>query len=256
MKKDAKYTQILKSTNYNQFKFISGNRQLRTLNLSKLRESMKEKQLIVPICVNEKFEIIDGQHRFTICKELKLPVYYYIQDGYNLEDVERANRANSNWDINDFLASFIEKGNETYITISDLTCLFNVMPSDIIRFLAKIKHKSALSVTEQFKNGTIEITEMEKTKAYDFFECLEVFKSFNHYNKPKFISSYLELYCHPKYNHSIMETKFDKYSKSLVHCVTKDEYLEVLTNKIYSMGKADIKNNIYYDKTRNIFYQV
>ena len=63
------YGVIYATTDYDKFKFLEGNRKLRLNNLEKMRESMIEEQLVIPICVNENFEIIDGQHRYTICKE-------------------------------------------------------------------------------------------------------------------------------------------------------------------------------------------
>ena len=82
------YTSVMKTTNYDMFKFMEGNRQTNSSNLNQIIESMKEKQLIIPITVNEKFEIIDGQHRFKACKYLGLPVYFIIEKGVLYFDVK------------------------------------------------------------------------------------------------------------------------------------------------------------------------
>lgn len=50
---------IFKTKDYDMFKWVKGNRKPNKKNYSKLVKSMKEEQLIIPICVNEKFEIID-----------------------------------------------------------------------------------------------------------------------------------------------------------------------------------------------------
>lgn len=52
-------TMIYKTFNYDMFKYIGGNRLINKLNYKKLSESMKEKQLVIPILVNDKMEIID-----------------------------------------------------------------------------------------------------------------------------------------------------------------------------------------------------
>ena len=85
------YTNVMKSSNYDMFKTMEGNREINSTNLNQIILSMKEKQLVIPIIVNEKFEIIDGQHRFSACKYLNLPVYFLISNGYDIEDVIRAN---------------------------------------------------------------------------------------------------------------------------------------------------------------------
>ena len=45
---------------------------------------MKKKYLVSPILVNEKMEVIDGQHRLQAQKELNLPTYYIKNKGYDL----------------------------------------------------------------------------------------------------------------------------------------------------------------------------
>jgi ParB-like chromosome segregation protein Spo0J len=37
-----------------------------------LKESIKEKGLFFPIIINQKGEILDGHHRYRVCKELGL----------------------------------------------------------------------------------------------------------------------------------------------------------------------------------------
>ena len=96
-------TEIRKTNNYEMFKNMIGNRKVKDKNYRKLLRSMSEKQLIIPILVNEKLEIIDGQHRFNACKTLSLPVYYYMIAGYEIDDVKRANLVSCNWNLEDYL---------------------------------------------------------------------------------------------------------------------------------------------------------
>lgn len=248
------YGVIYTTTDYDKFKFLDGNRKLRLNNLEKMRESMIEEQLVIPICINENFEIIDGQHRYTICKELNKPVYYYIQEGYGLDQVERANRSNTNWQLNDFLQSFALKGNTSYKMIGEIIDTYNVLASDIVKVIAKTTNQTSLQVTQDFKEEKISIDEDLYERLILFFEALTLFEDFSLYNKTKFITSFLDLYSYPKYNHKIMETKYAKLSNQLKHCTTKDEYLDILCNKIYS-GKRVAKENIYYNKDRKEFYQ-
>lgn len=250
----TEYGVIYTTTDYDKFKFLEGNRKLRQNNLEKMRESMIEEQLVIPICVNENFEIIDGQHRYTICKELGKPLYYYVQKGYGLDQVERANRSNTNWQLNDFLQSFALKGNNNYTMINDIVDTYNVLASDVVKVIAKYTGKTGLQVTKDFKEEKLVISEGMHDNLLQFFEALTLFEDFPLYNKTKFISSFLDLYYYPKYNHAIMEAKYSKLSNQLKHCTTKDDYLDILCNKIYS-GKRVSKENIYYNKDRQEFYQ-
>lgn len=69
------------------FKPIEGNRNKNIIHLSRLKKSISENYLFTVIIVNEKYEIIDGQHRFECVKELKLPLHYIVCKGYGLNEV-------------------------------------------------------------------------------------------------------------------------------------------------------------------------
>ena len=67
---DATEVRIIYETrDYKAFSFITGNRNINKSHLEKLRKSMMEMLIPIPIVVNEKLQIIDGQHRYMICKE-------------------------------------------------------------------------------------------------------------------------------------------------------------------------------------------
>ncbi len=100
---------------YGLFKSVDGNRNINYLHKNRLKKSMQEKQLINPIIVNEKHEIIDGQHRFSVCQELGLPIHYLIIPGYGLEDVHRMNQNSKNWNQEDFLAGYCDMGLKDYL---------------------------------------------------------------------------------------------------------------------------------------------
>ena len=83
---DIPVREIYKSCDYDKFKFLDYNRAV--INARKLEKSIKEIDITdcCPIVVTKDFYIIDGQHRFSICKKLGRPIYYVIFSG----DAERA----------------------------------------------------------------------------------------------------------------------------------------------------------------------
>mgnify|MGYP003676458481 CR=1 FL=1 len=71
----------LKSTkSYSIFNSIIGNRNLDSKNLKRIKESINEIGLQMPILVNQNKSIIDGQHRLQAAKELEIPITYTIAD--------------------------------------------------------------------------------------------------------------------------------------------------------------------------------
>lgn len=108
-------SQVYETTDYAQFKFLDGNRVTKKANLKRLENSIKEEYLMSPILVNEKMEIIDGQHRFKIANKLSIPIRYIKAPGYGLKQVQRLNTNMSNWKQTDYLHAYCELGYPEYI---------------------------------------------------------------------------------------------------------------------------------------------
>ena len=80
---------IVKTTDYSIFKKINGNRGISHSHVTKLTAAIARRNLLqlFPIIVNEKMEIVDGQHRLWAAKRLKLPIYYEKMKEAGLEEI-------------------------------------------------------------------------------------------------------------------------------------------------------------------------
>ena len=56
--------QVRTTTDYTRFKTLVGNRKPNDLHVKRLSNSFQKRYLFSPILINEKWQIIDGQHRF------------------------------------------------------------------------------------------------------------------------------------------------------------------------------------------------
>lgn len=108
--------QIYETTNLNQFKFLKGNR---TVNVSqKLRNSIQDKGIVTPIKVNKKMEVVDGQHRLTVAKELNLPIKYMFDNSdINVAELNSTSRA---WNLSDFIQQYATLGYKEFKQVVDL----------------------------------------------------------------------------------------------------------------------------------------
>jgi hypothetical protein len=73
---------IQQTRDYSLFTLLHGNRKLQKNHVNKITMSIDQKNLmdVSPIVVNEKYEIIDGQHRFMACHNLGIPVTYIMKE--------------------------------------------------------------------------------------------------------------------------------------------------------------------------------
>ena len=76
---------VYETFDYGRFRILLGNRNIPSIE--KISKSIDDVGcLVIPIIVNEKYEIIDGQTRYTAWKERNLPIYYIVREGYGMHE--------------------------------------------------------------------------------------------------------------------------------------------------------------------------
>ena len=75
---DKKEFRVGVTKDYDMFEFLDTNRQPNTRIINKLEKSIKEHGVQIPIIVNDKKQIVDGQHRFWALRKLGYQVPYII----------------------------------------------------------------------------------------------------------------------------------------------------------------------------------
>ena len=106
-----KAPKINSSTDYGSFKKIASNRSIVASHLKNLVADIKERNLLhlFPIIVNSKMEIVEGQHRHLAAKELKVPLYYIIDDVVKKSDIAAINANRKSWSGKDYIHHYAEE---------------------------------------------------------------------------------------------------------------------------------------------------
>lgn len=106
---------------YDGFKKLLGNRDVTEERVSAIIKSVeKVGQMLSPILINEKNEVIDGQGRLMAFERLNLPIYYHIQKNAGIDECIAMNIKMKNWKTEDFVKSFAVRGFKDYQTLVDL----------------------------------------------------------------------------------------------------------------------------------------
>lgn len=106
------------TANYDLFNFLDINRNIDRGLVKRLKKSIEENGYLPSkgIMVDKNFNILDGQHRFTACKELGIPIFFEIYEGdKNVRDIILA--CNSNqliWRLETYIVSNAKEGIECY----------------------------------------------------------------------------------------------------------------------------------------------
>ena len=103
--------EIRTTRSYSIFNKVIGNRDLDSKNLQRIKESIKDIGLQMPILVNKNISIIDGQHRLQAAKELNIPIAYIISQDTSEENIDQL-QISKKWTALDFCNKNALKGNK------------------------------------------------------------------------------------------------------------------------------------------------
>lgn len=110
---------VCKTTTYEEFGYITGNREIDEPNVKSLTHQIAQSGQLQPIVVNEKNQIVDGQHRLEVCKRLSIPVSYIVQPGATIADVISANVVGKKWSVVDYVKRYASDNNDNYLKLLD-----------------------------------------------------------------------------------------------------------------------------------------
>jgi len=194
-----KHSEIYMTTDYSMFSSMKHNRNVSEAHIHRLMKNMSEKQYPVPIVVNEKNEIADGQHRFEAIKRLSLPIYYMVIPGLTIEDVKALNKLNETWNEIDYAESNASQGNPNYKRYLLLRKEFGF--GHVIALVLLADHTTNQKfLSELFYDGAMEIKDFElaRTNAKMLRACRE---NYDGWKTRAFVYAMLRLFKSSEYDH-------------------------------------------------------
>tara|TARA_B100001094_G_scaffold292547_1_gene311807 strand:+ start:307 stop:1017 length:711 start_codon:yes stop_codon:yes gene_type:complete len=216
-----KINEVYESYDYNQFKLLDNNRDIRMTHVNKLMKSMEKRRLISPILVNESREIIDGQHRFEAQKRLKLPIPFIVQNGYGKKEAQILNINTSNWTLTNWLRWYSKEGIKDYIVFKQFKHKYKFEIEQCSQLLSGVYNK------ESFINGLFIVKDYNNA-----VKCAEMIWDFRPYFKDfkerMFIRAILDCFKNKDYNHSRFLKKLSFQGNSLIKCVDKKNTLRMI----------------------------
>ena len=222
--------QVHSTNEHSVFKIQIGNRPVNNNHVARLIISMKKSYLMSPLIVNEKMEVIDGQHRLSAQKELKLPTYYIQNKGYGLAETQLLNANSSNWTADDFMNGYCNAGKKEYVKYRHFhnkykfnhQCTMNLLKGTI----------SEGRWYELFKAGTFKITHLSEGTVIAN-AILEIGKYYEGYKRRSFVTAIIHAMANKEYKHSYFLKKLKTQSTKMVDCTDWKQYLKLM-EKIYN----------------------
>jgi len=239
--KDTKInSDVMKSSDYEKFSILEQNRVVNDKHVNELVVSIQNSGQLTPIIINEKFEIIDGQHRFDACKILKIPVMYLISYKTSINEVILMNNTQKSWKLHDYLRCFSDKkwdNHEIYQKVDKFMREHDLKLTTCIVLLSEGTGNggslgNAIALQGQglisFRKGTYKIGNL--TRAQAIAKILSEIKAFapDLVGSDRFCRSYCKLSLEPKWDHNSAVYQIKKYRRKYDGASSKEEALQGL----------------------------
>lgn len=248
---DRKVGTIYETTNYDQFKYVEGNRPVITkgAKYNELKRSIEKTGQLVPALVTRNMEVEGGQHRLEVCKELGIPYRYTFGDkNVTAENIAAAN-SSKNWGLKDYVNFHARQTSAnaiSYRLIEALIAEFDITLSALLRTISRSCSKNESSIRE----GTYTLTYQ---KYEEVRKCLrdltdlgfaELRKRENFSSRPFWIAmSYA--WRHPMVNMSRMIGVMNKNAYRIPNTTKPTEMLRAVS-EVYNY-RLEQKNKVYLD---------
>lgn len=231
-----KINEVFETSDYNMFSFIANNRVVSKAHVNKIIASMEKKRLVSPILINEKGQIIDGQHRFLAQKELSFPIPYIKQSGYGEKETQILNNNTKNWSLGDWELHYCNKNIRDYLIYRDFRKQYRFTTEQCQMLL------SEQSNNEAFKDGFFKVEDFRKaTMRADMI--VSVGKYFRDYKDRMFMRAMIACFDNKDYNHNRFLKKLSYQGNSLVKCVDKKSYLRLI-EEIYNFKSRETSKKL------------
>lgn len=166
-------TRIQETTDLSIFKMLAHNRPVVHSHVVRLAESMLERphlRVSRPILVNEKYQVIDGQHRLKASELNGQSVYFMIVDGLTISDARLLNALQRTWSILDYAYSYASSRVPAYVQFVKTYEARELPPSVILEFMTADNRRrynfriGAMEPTDQ-KTLDIKLDQLEEILA-------------------------------------------------------------------------------------------
>lgn len=236
----TKVNHVLETSEYSQFKKILGNRQLDLLHVKKLKQSLSEQDLMIPIVVNEKREVIDGQHRLKAREELGLPVYYLVVDGLGINETQRANLTNKTWTLDDFLNTYVELNYHHYKVYKQFKERWKLSNSECIALLSGKLYGAHGEGHKDFQSGLFGVNDLDWANDVAA-KIYRVEPFYSGFKRRSFIFALIHVISTEGFDFEEFIQKLSYQSSKMVHCTNKSQYLRIIEDIYNYKRQADGK---------------
>lgn len=194
---------------YSKFERLKFNRKVDSKKVNKLKKIVAAggaEFKNYPILVNKAGQIIDGQHRFAVCEQLGLPIYFIVSDTQvDISRLARNNTVQDKWNAETFLNAYADQRIESYVLCRRFRNTHIIGDKKLSVRIAMELLSTDRESCKQFGEGGFKVTRYEEAE-----ELANMLKDFEKYIDLRAVLSPVmarcmqSLYKHEEYDHKQM----------------------------------------------------
>lgn len=251
MSKTAYSLEIYSTEDYTDFQKLKGNRELSNFQVNRLVKIIEKEPDFTkdnPLLVNEKMQVIDGQHRLQAfrlyqTKTGKTPTVYYIKrEGWSIGQARSLNSGSKSWTPLDYAKAYASEGNpnyEKFIEIADEFPFSTQVISYALSKGGKLMSGGTANSLKDFKDGKFEIGDEDEVARgrKELEQLLEVVRKYGFLSSRSAGSAFIGLSRNPAYSHKRMVSQLKEYASVLHSIPDKVGEIRMALNTVYNMGE-------------------
>lgn len=235
-----KVNTIYETKEYDNFKLLKENREIKKSHVDYFVRELKENGQQIPLKVNRKNQILEGQHRFTACKILGIPFKFFYENEKVTRKKQLLNLINLqkglDWSLQNHLDTQCTIGNQVYIAFRQLREKHSEFTLSTVVTLVEGR-----SMGKSFREGRLTA---DRFMVADFLlssaKTLKPFYKF--YSRTTFVMALSQMSKHNDFDMDYFLSKCNTYSNMLVGCNGRDGYKDMII-RIYNFKR---KNKINF----------
>lgn len=232
-------SKVHQSTDYDKFSLIATNREISRGHVEALKRAFTEAgnlTAIQPILVNERMQIVDGQHRFTACMELGETIHYTEVKGLGIHEARSMNILHRNWLIDDYAKSYAESGDPNYQRYIDLKEDYGFGHTATMLYIVGAERKKQFA---EFRRGEFTCTDDDiKLARVRLSRLADMEGLVDHYKRGYFIRALLKVMNAEGYDHKRMLKKLEAHPELVRQYGSTVDYVRML-EEIYNYKNAE-----------------
>lgn len=236
----VEHSQIYSTSDYDKFTTIEGNRNINPLHLVRLKKSIMSGYLFTIIIVNEKDQIIDGQHRYEAIKKLGLLIHYVVCNGYGLKEVQILNQNSKTWTMDDFVDGYCQLGYQDYIVYKNFRAKYHFSHTLTYSLLLNRNHMINSEAKKHFGQGLFKVCDYEKAQQYAD-SLVSISNYFSGIKDRNFVYAMIKLFDKPDFIFNELMHKLALNPNMLQPRKTIKQYIELIED-IYNYKRRDKVN--------------